>query len=416
MKPASRTPQGLVEARTVSSGPQRQAFQTRSMTSASTVSFGRSTQGLFNPDEVRELMHVEFDRALRHDYPIACLLMQVDRLFELETTYGFEVRQEILQALTRLLQQETRAGDFLGMLVDDRLLILLPHTSGEVGMLLARRILESARQLEFEIGGRSLRVTLSIGLSHNRHKDARSFATLVRVAEEGASVADSAGGNRCVETELYTLFERGVGGRSDVLDAATPPSRLPEPEPEAEPEPEPEDEQEGGEVARQEAATVAADSPSPAEVAQAGWDRWIRGPKDDQLRRRLEALVDIEGSLEAAVARMAEEVMGGARQQVEAQAVSRPQRAGDLSEDREGEYLREIDVLQRRITKLSQSLGLTEEVLRRVKQGEKLDTGLASIYRDVQGLDDDEPDADLKRELMSSIFEANMGLQKKGTG
>ena len=406
MKPASRTPQGLVEARTVSSGFQRQAFKTRPMTSASTVSFGRSTQGLFDPDEVRELMNVEFERALRHDYPIACLLMQVDRLFELETTYGFEVRQEILQSLTRLLQQETRAGDFLGMLIDDRMLILLPHTSGEVGMLLARRILDSARRLEFEIGGRSLRVTLSIGLSHNRHKDARSFATLVRVAEEGASVADSAGGNRCVETELYTLFERGVGGRSDVLDAAAPASLTPEVGQEQKPEPE---------ESPREAGSQEAEPASPADVAQAGWERWVRGPKDDQLRRRLEALVDMEGSLEAAVARMAEEVMGGARPGGGGEAVARPQRGGDLSEDREGEYLREIDVLQRRITKLSESLGLTEEVLRRVKQGAKLDTGLASIYRDVQGLNDDEPDAALKRELMSSIFEANMGLQKKGT-
>ena len=139
-------------------------------------------------------------------------------------------------------------------------------------------------------------------------------------------------------------------------------------------------------------------------------------PKDDQLRRRLEALVDIEGSLEAAVARMAEEVMGGARPDVEPQAVSRPKRGDDLSEDREGEYLREIDVLQRRITKLSQSLGLTEEVLRRVKQGEKLDTGLASIYRDVQGLNDDEPDVDPQARADVQHLRGHMGLQKKGSG
>jgi hypothetical protein len=320
--------------------------------------------------------------------------MQVDRLQELETNHGFEVRTEILQALTQLLQQETRAGDFLGTLIDDRLLVLLPHTSGEVGMLLARRLLDSARRIEFDLGGRTMRITLSIGLSHNRHKDAKSFGTLVHVSEEGARVADSAGGNRCVETELYTLFERKGSAPAPEPRAAV----------EAPAEPAPELRR------RKPAASEAPPPPAPVPepVSQQSFlERWVRGPKDDALRRRLEKLVESEGSLEAAVAKMADEILG-----------TPPKPGGDpgnLGGEKEGEYLREIDILRRRISKLSQSLGMTEEALRRVKDGKALDGGLSSIYRDVQGVGDQDSHAEIKRELMANIFAANMDLQKKGT-
>ena len=38
--------------------------------------------------------------------------------------------------------------------------------------------------------------------------------------------------------------------------------------------------------------------------------------------------------------------------------------------------------------------------------------GLASIYREVQGLSDDAPAAELKREMMERLFQANVALRE----
>lgn len=74
---------------------------------------------------------------------------------------------------------------------------------------------------------------------------------------------------------------------------------------------------------------------------------------------------------------------------------------------------REIEVLQRRIGKLSESLGQTERRLQHVAALKNVDEGISSVYREVQGLRADEAQAGKKKELMAEIFKANLRLQKK---
>lgn len=74
---------------------------------------------------------------------------------------------------------------------------------------------------------------------------------------------------------------------------------------------------------------------------------------------------------------------------------------------------REIDLLQRRISKLTQSLETTEQRLTQVSAMKDVEEGLSSIYREVQGLRDEGQRAEKKKELMAGIFAANLQLQKK---
>jgi hypothetical protein len=76
----------------------------------------------------------------------------------------------------------------------------------------------------------------------------------------------------------------------------------------------------------------------------------------------------------------------------------------------------EVEHFERRISKLTRSLELTEEELQRMAKAKGIDPGVASIYRTVQGLDDAEGNYEAKLEMMASIFEANLALQKKGAG
>jgi len=70
-----------------------------------------------------------------------------------------------------------------------------------------------------------------------------------------------------------------------------------------------------------------------------------------------------------------------------------------------------IDNLERRVAKLTESLGLTEAELKRVAQMKNIDLGVASIYRNVQGLSADEAGAEQKKEMLKNIFESNMALR-----
>jgi hypothetical protein len=81
----------------------------------------------------------------------------------------------------------------------------------------------------------------------------------------------------------------------------------------------------------------------------------------------------------------------------------------------EGEYQRQIELLERRVSKLTNSLGMTEAELQRVLRSKNLDSGVSSIYKSVQGLSGDEVQGELKKAMMEKIFEANVELRKKFT-
>ena len=80
------------------------------------------------------------------------------------------------------------------------------------------------------------------------------------------------------------------------------------------------------------------------------------------------------------------------------------------------EHQREIEMLERRIKKLGDLLDTTEAQLRQIARAKGVDPGLASIYRTVQGLDEDEENFARKKEMLSLIFDANVDLQRKIKG
>ena len=69
------------------------------------------------------------------------------------------------------------------------------------------------------------------------------------------------------------------------------------------------------------------------------------------------------------------------------------------------------DLLERRVAKLGAMLEQTEERLRHVLQNTG-DDGVASIYRDVQGLAPGEGQFEHKRDLLKAIFDANLRMQR----
>jgi hypothetical protein len=95
---------------------------------------------------------------------------------------------------------------------------------------------------------------------------------------------------------------------------------------------------------------------------------------------------------------------------------------GSLQEERDksieaqlAESRKEVEQYKRRISKLTNSLELTEEELKRIAAAKNIDLGVQSIYRTVQGLASGDDNYETKKELMSSIFQANLDLQKNRT-
>ena len=156
---------------------------------------------LFSLTQIRHLMRVEFSRAQRYSYALTCLVISVDRLGHLRDLYGYDSKEAILEDLVALLEEETRSCDFLGRLVDDRLMAVLPHTEARGAKVTALRLLSGARALEFEADGRPLQVSLSIGGCTFEAGNTLFFDALVEAAELALEEASAEGGDRYIHRE-----------------------------------------------------------------------------------------------------------------------------------------------------------------------------------------------------------------------
>jgi diguanylate cyclase (GGDEF)-like protein len=325
-----------------------------------------SERGLFLAEEIRQLMRVEFERAQRYRYPVVLLAISVDRLAQLADLYGAEVKAELLDSLVHRLKSASRSSDFLASTWDDKVLVVVPHSESEGVASLAKRVLQEARNLQIECDGRQMRVTVSVGGAHNhRHEDV-DFETMLEVADAGNDVAQRAGGDRYVHTELYDFFQQRHGRdaeRRAPVEVAQP---------------------------------VAAPSAEKLDVSGIG----------DLIGDKIRDMFGLSVADSEMVARI--------EAQVTAQLLS-DMRKRNLTEGRssDDEALRKIGLLERRISKLTGQLVNTEEQLQNVLHMKSVDPGIASIYNSVQGLSSESAQAELKRELMSKIFEANLKLREQ---
>ena len=166
------------------------------MAELSSAQFQDGEPGLFSLSQIMHLMRIEFGRAQRYHYPLAVLVIGVDRLGYLRDLYGYESKEAVLDEVARLLQAESRTCDFLGRLADDRLMAVVPHTPVEGLKVLAERLLKGVRAIQFESDGKRIPIAVSIGGASMSDAQTLFVDQLVGAAERALEEAASAGGDR----------------------------------------------------------------------------------------------------------------------------------------------------------------------------------------------------------------------------
>lgn len=151
------------------------------------------------------------------------------------------------------------------------------------------------------------------------------------------------------------------------------------------------------------------------EDIQAWIDRWIEPARASEVVAGLpgEAALSREApepspvAVELEEAAIVQRILDQARLEFAALLEVKPAEA-----PRDGEV---TNVLDRRIEKLAKALAETEERLRGMISAGAPDPGVASIYKDVQGLASDAPNADRKGDLLKNVFLQSIEVKKRLT-
>jgi hypothetical protein len=313
--------------------------------------------------QMLHLMRLEADRAIRHEYAISCMVIGLDGYSDGELR---EHRRTLLPAVFHQLKEVTFHNDVrgLGVWTEQFLFAVFPHVTPERIGELAAEMIERAANVPPPFEG-APPVTLSIGISHNLHPGPMSFEYLVEEAETGMGLASS-GGNRVVQA-------RDVEREID---------RLRE------------------EVERQIAEIDGhQDSVFGADTRQE--DSWAQNLVQSAIE-----LFEREPDQSEGVLRLQKEVIALIKSELE-----RWRNSSTVTKLLDNQS--QVELLERRVAKLTDSLGITENALNKVAGMKNIDLGVASIYRTVQGLSSDDDQAEQKSAMLQSIFEANLELQGK---
>ncbi|MFH1464508.1 MAG: diguanylate cyclase [Pseudomonadota bacterium] len=139
----------------------------------------------------------EFQRARRYDRPLAMLLLDIDHFKHVNDTWGHFAGDEALKALCGACLANLRGSDVLGRLGGEEFAVLLPETGIREACETAERFRHVVEQLRVDWHGRTVAVTVSIGVAAIEAGDDDVYA-LMRRADLALYTAKDVGRNRVV--------------------------------------------------------------------------------------------------------------------------------------------------------------------------------------------------------------------------
>jgi len=157
--------------------------------------------GLPNRQLALTLVEHAVARARRNGSPLALLVLDVDGFQLVNESLGHRCGDELLRAMTARLKHRLRASDTLARLGGDELLVLAEDVDGPTSVAHLAERLRCAAHAPFDIDGRELYVTLSVGIALFP-RDGADAETLTRHADAALHRSKREGRDRY---SFYTL-------------------------------------------------------------------------------------------------------------------------------------------------------------------------------------------------------------------
>jgi diguanylate cyclase (GGDEF)-like protein/PAS domain S-box-containing protein len=121
--------------------------------------------GLFNRRRFEEELEREVALAHRYGEPGAALVLDLDNFKYVNDTLGHQSGDELILNVAGALRRRLRETDAMARLGGDEFAVILPRIDDAGAHQVARELLQAVREHEGLVGGRTVRVTTSIGVA-----------------------------------------------------------------------------------------------------------------------------------------------------------------------------------------------------------------------------------------------------------
>ncbi|KAF7764463.1 hypothetical protein PCIT_b0469 [Pseudoalteromonas citrea] len=154
--------------------------------------------GVANRRRLDEFLDVEYARAVRFNYPICLLMIDVDFFKKVNDDYGHQVGDTCLKSVAaRITAEITRIGDLVARYGGEEFCIVLPYAQELDGAVIAEKIRFSiaAHPILTNVG--AIELTVSIGVAGHQ-PDSNMPLTQLELADKALYIAKKNGRNQVV--------------------------------------------------------------------------------------------------------------------------------------------------------------------------------------------------------------------------
>jgi diguanylate cyclase (GGDEF)-like protein/PAS domain S-box-containing protein len=164
---------------------------------------------LFNRRYLEETLDRELARAMREDYPVCIIMIDLDHFKRVNDTYGHEAGDQVLKALAVTLSEECRRGDFACRYGGEEFVVVMPNITMDTAYERAENIRQSLNSLRVPYKRYNLTITISMGIAcHPSNGESRE--TILRAADQAMYGAKEAGRDHILSYDELQLIQQAL--------------------------------------------------------------------------------------------------------------------------------------------------------------------------------------------------------------
>jgi diguanylate cyclase (GGDEF)-like protein len=156
-----------------------------------------SLTGLYNRRRAEMFFGMEFKRAVRHELPLSCLVLDIDQFKAVNDTHGHQTGDQVLREMAKIIQQSIREIDTPARWGGEEFIILSPNTLKENALTLGERIRHAVANYRFS-GVHNRQITVSIGIAGIPDPAMKTMEQLIHASDLSMYEAKKSGKNRVV--------------------------------------------------------------------------------------------------------------------------------------------------------------------------------------------------------------------------
>jgi diguanylate cyclase (GGDEF)-like protein len=118
---------------------------------------------LFNRNYYQKILAEEVTRARRLKQPISVVKIALDDIYEIESSMGEAVRDELLKSVAAIIMKTSRTNDVTCRTAANEMAMILPHASKKGAAIRAERLRRIIEGTSFMDNG--MKVSISLGVS-----------------------------------------------------------------------------------------------------------------------------------------------------------------------------------------------------------------------------------------------------------